>query len=164
MGNRQSIWQAVGCRGKMAQKKIPGAPSKYLFLAADGNSPHSGLLYRLARLGWAFSLQNSHRFPFHPISHKQFEVDASLPHPRHFPYPGAERKARQGKLNSTPVIFPLPPAPLITSGTTQCACLVWPYPVDSTLVSKKLFQSQSYFYWRPPRRLKRRGSSQELFF
>lgn len=62
------------------------------------------------------------------------------------------------------VILHLPPTPLITSGTMQCVCLVWLYPVDSTLVSKKLFQSQSYSYWRPLWQLKRHGSLQELFF
>lgn len=62
------------------------------------------------------------------------------------------------------VIFPLPPAPLITSGTTRCACSVCLCPVDSTLVSKKLFQLHSYSYWSPPQQLKQRGSSQELFF
>lgn len=80
-----------------SEKKYPEPPlvAKYLFLAADGNSPHSGLLYRLARLGWAFFLQKPHRFPFHPISHKQFEVDASSPPPRHFLHPSAGRKAQR---------------------------------------------------------------------
>lgn len=58
-----------------------------------------------------------------------------------------------GTINSVLVILPLPPAPVITSGATQRACLAWLCSVDSTLVSKKLFQLQSYSYWRPARSL-----------
>lgn len=66
-----------------------------------------------------------------------------------------QNEKHKGKIKSTRVVFPPPPAPLITSGTTQCACLVRLCPVDSTSVSKKLFQSHGYSYWRPPRWLKR---------
>lgn len=59
----------AGCRllRKTDSQKTATAPSRYLFLDSDINIPQSGLLYRLAGLGWAVSPQKEISvFPISP--------------------------------------------------------------------------------------------------